>query len=813
MGSKKREPIDADDDAGGDKEDKKVSSQVLHWLSEVEAAKNREKDYRSDGRRVREIYCGEKKDETPFNILFSNTETILPSMYSQTPRPVVTRRYKDGDRVGTAAAKAAQCFLEFALDTNIDGYETFNDVMKAATMDGLLPGRGIASVKYDAEMYKETVKAELVCCETQSWNRVYFGFARKWSKVPWVAIEMQIDKPEALRLFGREKTSLVRFSKGLEDDDSDGARPSKGENQTGERKTALIYQIWDKSGGRKVRYVSPQYTDGYLLVEEDPLELTGFFNVPRPIQFIEKTDSTVPVSMYSLYENQAIELNRISLRINRMIQAVKARGIYDSELGEDLANLMEADDNALVPAEKGSSLAAEKGLSNAIWFMPLDVIITTLRELYAAREACKQVIYEIMGISDILRGSSKASETLGAQQIKNQWGSLRLKPKQAEVQRFARDLMRMMLEIAASKFSEDTWARMTGLPYLTQMQSQQLLQTAQAAKQAAMKPSPDPRQPNPAIAQYKQLAEQAKNSITWVQVIEVLRDDLQRAYKIDIETNSTVEPEAAEDQKNIAELMNAMAQFLNGVGPMVLQGVLPFGVAKNMLLAISRRFRFGDEIEEDIKGMQPPQPPPEKGKEGDSGAEAQVAVAKVEQKAAADKLQFDSTVAKLQSQLQAAMQENQMIARKNDLDVRELKISMQGQVQSLEHKTAGESLKQKAQHESGKLTLQAKTAQLSAKAAAGGAKPASQKTGGAATPTPQAPMDGGGAQDLGQLAGMLEQVASGLGQVMQAMQAQAQASEALQKAVRAPKRKRAVRGKDGKIAEIIEEAMDEGVMQ
>jgi hypothetical protein len=88
----------------------------------------------------------------------------------------------------------------------------------------------------------------------------------------------------------------------------------------------------------------------------------------------------------------------------------------------------------------------------------------------------------------------------------------------------------------------------------------------------------------------------------------MLQDDMQRSYRIDIETNSTVEPEAAEDQKGITDLMTALAQYLNGVGPLVAKGIMPFGAAQSMLLAITRRFRFGPEVEDYIKQMQPPKP-------------------------------------------------------------------------------------------------------------------------------------------------------------------------------------------------------------
>jgi len=125
---------------------------VTRWLNEIDTAKKREKEYRKDGERVLQIYAGKKVKTHPFNILFSNTETLLPAIYSQVPRPVVQRRFKDEDPLGKAAALASTRVLEFLLDTNVDGYETFDDGMRSATLDGLLPGRGVTGVKYDAEI-------------------------------------------------------------------------------------------------------------------------------------------------------------------------------------------------------------------------------------------------------------------------------------------------------------------------------------------------------------------------------------------------------------------------------------------------------------------------------------------------------------------------------------------------------------------------------------------------------------------------------------------------------------------------------------
>lgn len=765
-----------------------TESVLIRWGAELDAARKREEDYRKDGERILAIYDGTKSDEVPFNILFSNTETLLPALYSATPRPVVQRRFKDDDPIGKAAATAATRLLTYLVDTNLDGYQTFDDGVTAATLNGLLPGRGEARVKYDAEMSEPTTAApvqseeteeqpaptpylqsELICVESKQWNRVLYGYAKTWSQVPWIAYEEYLDQPEALRLFGKETVAHLTFSAGEETDQD--RRKAKDEKDTGERKTARIYQIWDKDGGRKVRYFSEQYKDDWLLVQDDPLQLSGFFNCPRPLQFITKTHSLVPTAPYRLYESQAKELNELTRRIKMVARAIKAKGIYDGSLGTEIKRLLEADDNELVPADSASSLAAEKGLSNAIWFMPIENLIVVLTQLYQAREACKQTIYEITGISDILRGATQASETATAQTIKNQWGTLRLKRGQKEVARFARDLLRLMLELAASKFSEETWAAMTGLPFLATPQVQQLQQAMQAAQMQGN-------------AQAVQQVQQQLQSPQWSQVIQVLRDDTQRAYKVDIETNSTVEPEATEDQKQISELFTAIGQFLNGVGPLVAKGVLPFEVAQTMLLTITRRFRFGTEIEDQIKQMQAPKPE----ENGDQGAAQQKAL-QDQQKLMQQQMQLQQQSQELDLKSKMMEAEKSLLEKKIDLELREIQLKAEQDKFALEKQSAVQMLTLKSQSDQQKVQSDQKMATM---------QNTKFKTENVVNQKADATL-GQGVKDLKGMVQTLVQAVS------QQAQQQDQTVQALVRAMTAPRKRKAIRGKDGKIESMEEE--------
>lgn len=663
---------------------------VAYWLEEIRLAKQREERYRKTGQDVLKIYEADDEHEAPFNILFSNTETLRPALYATTPRPLVMRRFKDADPIGKAASDAGRRMLEYLLDTNREGYETTHESMGACVLDALLPGRGMVTVKYDAtfQTYAEPrppdddaetpvtapepveyAASELVCTESVVWDRVHFGYAKKWHKVPWIAYEYYLTKEEVAAHIDKKMATKLTYQSPQHDGKEDG-RTKQDDTEKGARKTACVYQIWDKAGGKVIRYVSPHYLHGVLKEEEDPLGLTGFFNTPRPLQFIEKSATLVPTAPYKMYKNQAKELNRLTRRISRLIEAIKARGIYDGAIGNELSKIMESDDNTLIPAEVASSLSTEKGFQNAIWFMPLDVLMAVLVQLYQARESCKQVIYEITGVSDILRGATQASETATAQTIKNQWGTLRLKRSQAEVARYMRDLLRLMLELAATKMSEETWAQATQLPFLTQQQQFQIQQQMLAIQQTGQ-PIP------PALQQQAQ-------QIPWQAVLDLLKTDLLRSYHIDIETNSTVEPDATDDIKSMTETMAMLGQFLNGAAPLVASGSMPFEVVKSMLLVITRRSRFGHEIEDLLQQMQPPKPPDD-GKGAEQAQQQmemqkQHAVAEVslKQKQAEMALQEKT----MQAEMQLKQQEMDLQMREMQLQVKEAQFQMAQQVET-----------------------------------------------------------------------------------------------------------------------------------
>jgi len=619
------------------------------FMLEIESAIKREKDWKKEAKDVVKIYESEKEG-CPFNILFSNTETIAPALYNMTPRPQVKRRFNDADPLGKAGTQVLQRTIEYLLENDLGHNTEFDEVMPDVILDSLVPGRGVIWHEYQAQMKKipaekaiipeegtevqeldpagepevlEEVEFELITTNHAPWDRFLHGYAKKWKNVPWIAREHFMTVEELKENFGDKAhgvplTVIPTSDAGQEDENKDSGNDA-------EPTMARVWEFWHKES-RRVLFFSPDKRDVYLRDAADPLELTGFFPTPGVLSFYRSTKGLIPIPLYKAYQKQAEELNTITIRINKIVKAIKIRGFYDNQV-EGLSELLKADDNTLLPADNVAAMQDSGGLEKAIWIMPLEKLITVLQQLYVQRDQIKSIIYELTGVSDILRGAGRASESATAQSIKSQWGSLRLKRWQKMVQQYARDSMRIMAEMACKKFSVETFRAMTGLPFPTaaeKAQAQQQLMMIQqqmaemAAQQQMMGQQPQPPQMPPEVEQIQQMLAMP----SWEDILEMLNNDLKRSYKIDIETNSTIDAEATEDKAQMGEFLNAVSQFLNGVGPMVEQGILPFEAAKSMLLAVTRRYKFGPEVEEELSKMAAPKPPTD-GKEQAAAIEMQ----------------------------------------------------------------------------------------------------------------------------------------------------------------------------------------------
>lgn len=533
------------------------------WINWIEAEENAHGPARLKMQKVVDRYRDEKRQTgARFNILWSNVQVLEGALYQATPKPDVRRRFLDPDPVSREAAAV----IERGISFSVDSYD-FDDTAKAVINDYLLPGYGQARVRYkpyfetkkvpaeegekfDGEdengPYKtiEEIAYEEVYCEHIDWRDFRWDHtAKKWSNVKKCAIDQLLDRTELVNQFGDigKKVKLTHGPKDNKDGDE-------------EKTHALVHECFDKVR-RKVIVVSPGYEDGPIAEWDDPLELKDFWPFPKPLFATQTSGKIMPLPDFNFYQDQADELDTVTERIDALVNQLKVRGVYDSGF-EELVNVMKTGDGDLTPIKDFvARFGSDNGkIESVIAFMPLKEVAEVLAGLYQQRDQLKQTIYEITGIADIVRGQSNASETLGAQQLKGKFADMRLGTRRSAVNAFFRDLFRIKAEILAEKFQGDTLSLMTGVKVTPQMD-------------------------------------------------QILKSDVLRAYKIDVETDSTMAVDEQEEQKSRTEALGALTIFLEKAIPAVQAGFLPKELAKELALFGIRGFKKARILEDVIERL------------------------------------------------------------------------------------------------------------------------------------------------------------------------------------------------------------------
>jgi hypothetical protein len=569
-----------------------------------------------------------------FAILWSNVSTLQPAIYAKQPVPMVDRRYRDEDPVGKVASEV----LERALGFSLDQYD-FDGRVKLCVLDYLLPGRGQVWVRYIPHMREvnaeqdyelgegvqddddtevgevetpeaaEEVVYEEVQCDHVSWKDWLTNPAREWAEVRWVGRRVYMTKAELTERFGAAMAKNVPITTTSTGTDT-ASDAQKQSSQTGE-----VYEIWDKPS-KMAYWVCKGYTGGVLDKREDPLGLTNFFPCPPPLNATTANDSTIPVADYVQYQDQADELDELTARIGKLQDALRMVGVYAGEANRELQLVFSpGNENKLIPIDTFDLWKEKGGVRGLIEWVPVDMVIQVLKGCYEARSQVLNDIYQITGLSDIIRGESNPNETATAQRMKGQWGSLRVRDRQRDLQRFCRDAIRLKAEIIAEHFSIDTLKAMTNVKLLTAAEKQQIekiMPLIQQAQQSGM-PIPPGLAPDPAMLE---LMAQP----TWEEVQALLRDDALRSFRIDVETDSTVQPDENAAKMAFTEFTSAIVGLMSAAASIVpsapytaplfaevlKQGARTFNVSRSMEDVIDKVF----EQAEAAPPVQPQGPPP-----------------------------------------------------------------------------------------------------------------------------------------------------------------------------------------------------------
>lgn len=666
-----------------------IATGVQKYLNIVSQYDNEFKKWEARAEKIVKRYRDDNRSQhtnetAKFNILWSNVQTLIPAVYAKLPKAVAERRFGDNDPVGRVASE----IIERALDYEIEHYPDFRATMRYAVEDRFLGGRGTAWVRYEPHVRaldvpedglqvtediddepaetpegaenpenqnytagetepQEEIEYECAPTDYVHWKDFGHSVARTWEEVTCVWRWVYMTREALTERFGEKVSKKIPLDSGPE------TLKTYGQSNK-ERTRAKVCELWDKETGR-VYWFTKNYSE---LIDErdDPLELEGFFPCSKPLYSTTTSDTLIPVPDFVLYQDQANELDILSDRIDGLVKALRIRGVYDASQPALQRLLTEGDNNTLIPVDQWMAFTEKNGLKGSIDLLPIEELANALLQCYRARQEIKAQIYEITGISDIIRGASQASETATAQQIKGQYAGLRLRSMQEEVALFASELIRLKAQVICSKF-----------------QPQTILAYAAASQMS----QPD-----------QQMIPQA---------MQLMQDNPLRNFRIEVDADSLVQLDEQQNKRDRVEFLTAFGGFMREALPVgqqspelvpMLVELIKFGIgAFKQAKPIEGVLDVAlEQMKQKQAGPQQQKPDPEMMKMQAQQQSDQMRV-QADTQAAQAKMQAEMQMT--QAKAQADMQVEQM-KMQHAAQLEQQKLQFEGQLKNMEMQAAKE---------------------------------------------------------------------------------------------------------------------------
>ncbi len=612
-----------------------------YWLAEVKRAERHFEKWIEKGNKLLRLYRKQREAESTirqFSMLWANTEVMKPAIYARRPIPQVSRRFRDRDPVGRTASELLERAATYETERmNLDA------VLRNVRDDVLLPGRGTCWVRYEADISEDdvdpgedvsdtaedavqpipkpgalapSIEGQRVCVEYVPWRQFLHNPARTWAEVQWVAKISYLSDEAGKKRFGDKAWKGVSLDHGATSKEN--GFQDEQSVEKGLKPKATVYEIWCKRT-QQVHFIAKSASD---VLEEGPppIDFENFWPCPPPVYSTVTTDSLIPIPDYTYYQDQAEEIDDLTARIAALQDGLKLVGFYPAGGPADVSSAMEkallpSSQNMMIPVSSWSSFS-EKGGKNAIEWLPIAQVVEAIRACIELRNQLVQDVYQISGIGDVQRGQTNPNETAAAQQLKSQYGSARIRDRQQEMARFARDCIRLTSEIIAEHFDPMRVMQMSNMvppppppgasmgmmgnpsvslgapPPQTQMGG-----PPTAPNQPPGGPSPVPMQqpPDPAIAEHQKKVAELEAAF------KLLRDEKLRGFRIDIETDSTIQPDEDAEKQRRVEFVTAVGGIMQQAMPVVQAAPELADMIGEILIFTTRGFRAGRTLEDAIE--------------------------------------------------------------------------------------------------------------------------------------------------------------------------------------------------------------------
>jgi len=590
----------------------KSSARVLSAIKKAERALN---DYQALCDRIDDIYsrseCYSESDwkDPDYDLFWASMEIMKPAIYARPPKPVVSPQFKDRRALQNTTAELLERSVTSAFDRT-----TLDEGMICARDDLIFYNRGQLWLTYETD---EKGGGQRICVEHLDRKDFLHPPGRKWSDLPWVARRAWMT-PKALkkRFEGKSKDAYERATLAPNMDNSDDSFAERS-------KQAGVWEVWHKADN-KVYWVA-EGCDVMLDEDEPHLKLRGFFPCPRPAYGTLKPRSLKPIPDYVRYAGHFAKINSLTKRIYALLDMIRMKGLIPAggDVGDAVEQALKDDDNAALIIPVPSAALMASSATGFVTWLPLAEIATAIQGLIEARRELFSDYDRLSGISDIMRGETDADETLGAQQLKSQYGSVRVREKIDELQRLARDVTQIAAEIMAEEFSKETLLEMSQMEISTKAEIEkkvreiekeakdelkELGEKAKETAQATQVQGQDPQQmqqmaqqgqqqfqqaQQQIIAKYAPMLKEASEQVPIEDVMKLLRDDKARGFAFEIETDSTVLTDELQEKASRNEFLTTFSTASQGLMGLAAMGPSAAKLAGEIMKFALQPYRVG----------------------------------------------------------------------------------------------------------------------------------------------------------------------------------------------------------------------------
>ncbi len=562
------------------------------WSTEIEASKKEMEKFHQDADKITRRYLDKRdewaKEESRVNLFWSSSKVLLSLLYARPPKASVARAFLDADDdQARVAGQIMQRLLNKSFDDNVSSWDAS---IRQGIEDWLVVGMGQVWLRYEVETAVEEIPAQLdpltgeeiapastyerivnedAPCDYIYWKDFFYSPARTWDEVRWVARRVYMTRDQLIARFGEEIGKIVPLQTATRSSSNDQAPKYDPWSK------AEVYEIWCKEN-KKVYW----YAKGCEIIldyKDDPLQIDGFFPCPKPLAANVTSSNFMPRADYIFAQDQFNELDEINTRITWLTRAAKVVGVYDKSADGIQRMFSQAAENQLIPVDNWAMFAEAGGIKGKVEWVPIEAVVNAIDRLRQYRADKTMQIYEVLGISDVMRGASKASETATAQQIKAQFGSTRIQLSQFYIAEWITHALRIKADIISKHWQPQT-----------------------IAERSNIMRTPD--------AQFAQGA------------IELIKNEELAEYRISVEADSMAAMDWAAERDAAVQFMQGLGAFISQVAPVAQStpGAGPY-LLRLMQWAVSK-FRVSNEIEgilDQAVGamnqqlLNPPQPQPD----------------------------------------------------------------------------------------------------------------------------------------------------------------------------------------------------------